>query len=280
MITSYPRYVLLLVACAFSAAFSSTVTAQTLVGLWRFDGSGSSQSDASGNGNTATAAGDAAWMNDTTSIASTAFDGSNGVFSFDGSGDYFQVTHSTSLALAGDLTLSAWVNASIAHTSGNGLALLSKVNASNTTASFQWAFTSFGHDLYRGNGSVSAHAFDGDTPTIETWTHWAVTMSGTSVTFYKDGTNVGTSTLSTTLGDTGHPLYIGRRPGLGDTFNGLLDDVAIFNGVLSQAEIQTIRSGDFSAFTAVPEPSTYALWIGLASTAAFVVRRRRKLVAQ
>ncbi|HUD83904.1 MAG TPA: hypothetical protein VMQ67_10395, partial [Candidatus Saccharimonadales bacterium] len=37
------------------------------------------------------------------------------------------------------------------------------------------------------------------------------------------------------------------------TWNGLLDDVAVFNIALSQSQIQTVMSGDFSAF--VPQPA-------------------------
>jgi hypothetical protein len=36
------------------------------------------------------------------------------------------------------------------------------------------------------------------------------------------------------------------------TWNGLLDDVAVFNIALSQSQIQTVMAGDFSAF--VPQP--------------------------
>jgi hypothetical protein len=37
------------------------------------------------------------------------------------------------------------------------------------------------------------------------------------------------------------------------TWNGLLDDVAVFNIALTQSQIQTVMSGDFSAF--VPRPA-------------------------
>jgi hypothetical protein len=61
-------------------------------------------------------------------------------------------------------------------------------------------------------------------------------------------------------------------------FNGILDDVAIFNRALTAGEIAAISRGDFSAFitAAVPEPTTGLL--ALLSVGALALRRRGRAV--
>lgn len=267
--------------CLVAALLTATASAQTLVGLWRFETTGSSQSDSTSNNNTATASGNAAWTNDTSNVASSPFDGSNGVFAFDGTDDFLTVAHSASIALAGDLTLAAWIKGG--SSTGDGHNILTKVSPSGTPASFIWTFKHTGlvPELTRGNGSTSATLSDDTALSTGTWQHWAVTMSGTNVTFFLNGSSVGSGTLSTTLGDTGRDLHIGMRTGFGNEFNGSLDDVAIFNGALGQSAIATIMTGDFSAYgVAVPEPGTNALIAGFAAAAfGIVVRRRQRLHA-
>ena len=64
------------------------------------------------------------------------------------------------------------------------------------------------------------------------------------------------------------PAPAGRIPGFQDgiligselaqpadrTWNGMLDDEAVFNIALSQAQVQTVMAGDFSAFITQPPP--------------------------
>jgi hypothetical protein len=69
-----------------------------LIGQWQFEGN---LNDISGNGNDATAQGDAAIENDP----------ERGLVAFlDGSGDYLEIPHSNSLNIIGDqITLASWV---------------------------------------------------------------------------------------------------------------------------------------------------------------------------
>ncbi len=61
----------------------------------------------------------------------------------------------------------------------------------------------------------------------------------------------------------------------GEFFDGLLDDVAVFDVALSADQVATVMGGDFSAFGGpVPEPSTYAL-AGLGALGVLLGARRR-----
>ena len=76
-----------------------------------------------------------------------------------------------------------------------------------------------------------------------TWTHLAVTYNGSTLTLYRDGVAVATSTVSGTLSPTSGTLQIGGSQ-FGEYFKGLIDEVRIYNRALSDTEIQTIYQQD------------------------------------
>src|SRR6266568_1078363 len=72
------------------------------------------------------------------------------------------------------------------------------------------------------------------------WHHVAATRGGETVTFYIDGGPAGTVTISGDSADNPVPVRIGTDgPGYdaASMFNGLIDDVRIYNRALSQGEI-------------------------------------------
>jgi hypothetical protein len=74
----------------------------------------------------------------------------------------------------------------------------------------------------------------------DTWYHAAVTYDGNKVMLYLNGeleTSKLTTSLNTMLDE--HGLTFGRRPGV-STWNGQLDEIAIYGRALSQPEIQAI----------------------------------------
>jgi hypothetical protein len=83
--------------------------------------------------------------------------------------------------------------------------------------------------------------------TVGTWQHLVVTwdggVSGAGVHFYINGVEPSYSTTKGTgslTDNSGSPFVIGGRPGASRTFNGLEDDVRVYNRVLSLPEIQAL----------------------------------------
>ncbi len=96
--------------------------------------------------------------------------------------------------------------------------------------------TESGEGLVFGAGFGNEVATGIDLP-LNTWTHLAGTFDGTTYRFYIDGQSVA---AAGTLGPThAAPLLIGGS-GTCATFEGLMDEVEIFNRALSTSEIQAI----------------------------------------
>lgn len=248
-----------------------------LAGLWRFNGAGGTQADSSGNSNAATTMNGAVWAFDATR--------NSGTMSFDGINDFLEAADSASLSITGDMSITAWINMTTLASGGQYRGVLAKdPTGSGNPAPYQLWFNQ-GNNLAgfgRGNGALSDFAFGstglGNVPVAGAWEHWAVSHTGTAVTIYRNGLTIAMADalINTTIADGNGTLIIGDRPGMQDmSFHGRMDDVAIFNQALTQAEVQTIMGGDFSAFgVPVPEPGTAT--VGLAALGVAFLRRRRK----
>jgi MYXO-CTERM domain-containing protein len=243
------------VAASLLLAASSQSQA-SLAALWRFDANTPTQPDATANSNTASLFGGTLWVLDGTR--------SSGTMSFDGINGLLQVADSPSISIVGDITISLWFNLTSAGSFGQWRGLVNKDGpGSNTAGPYQFwlnqnsPIAGFG----RGNGSSQDFVFTADTPSTGVWEHWAVTQSGTTVAIYRNGlpVSLADNTVSVATVDQNGPLIIGDRPGAEDmSFFGRMDDVAIFNHALTQTEVQTIMTGDFTAY-GVPEPGVAAL---------------------
>ena len=74
------------------------------------------------------------------------------------------------------------------------------------------------------------------------WTHAAVTYDG-SMKIYQDRVEVGSRSKSGSLDTNGTvPVWIGRNPDGYGPFDGVIDDVHIYNVALTQQDIQVIMN--------------------------------------
>jgi glucose/arabinose dehydrogenase/PKD repeat protein len=200
-----------------------------LVGAYGFnEGSGTTVTDSSGNGNYGTA---------TNTTWATA--GKNGkALLFNGINALVTVPDSASLDLTTGMTLEAWVDPST-------------LTSTWRTVVFKERPGGMLYALYASNGSANrpvGQVFLGnaerDAPgtssvSVNTWTHLAATYDGSALRLYVNGTLVTTLTVSGSLAATTNPLRIGGNSIWGEYFNGLIDDVRIYNRALTAAEIQS-----------------------------------------
>jgi len=198
---------------------------QGLVAHWKFDeGTGTSASDASGNGNTATLVNGPLWSAGRV----------GGALYFDGIDDNLIVANSGSLNLAGSFTLSAWVNP--ASTLTDFRSILVKNYRYYLYASVAG---------YCGNGSPVGGFSEATDNTVcqasplpaNTWTHLALTYDGATLTLYRNGVAVASQPASGALSPTTETLQIGASQ-YGEYFAGLIDEVRIYSRAQTATEIQ------------------------------------------
>ena len=92
-------------------------------------------------------------------------------------------------------------------------------------------------------GIAGAYEVDGRSQLpLNTWSFVAVTYDGATIRVYLNGTQISTSNRTTTMPVTAQPLRIGGDSQWGEYFNGLIDNIRIYNRALSAAEITTDMS--------------------------------------
>ncbi|MGB9669462.1 MAG: LamG domain-containing protein, partial [Anaerolineales bacterium] len=215
--------------------FNPLTGADTLVGWWKMNenswsGINGEVWDSSGKKNHGTAYGNA--------FPTTGYFKKAG--SFDGDNDYLEILDSDSLSITGDMTIEAWVKVND-YTTANGIV---GKTLNGIAAPYDYYLLSVsGIPIFcRGNGIDYACVQATNPVPTDSWHHLAVTMNGTTVTHYLDGKVNGSGTLSTTIVDADGALRIGNRDDLKTDFNGLIDNLAVYNyaksaaGILKDAE--------------------------------------------
>ncbi len=250
--------------------FSRPTGAQTVVGLWRFDeGSGTNVADSSGLGNNGTLQSDDGIL-PTWTPGMTGF-GSALLFTNDGAThDYVNIPASASLQI-GQTASDPWTITAWAYEESNsvsdyvasygrvlviddGEALQLESGASGDDEFYTWARANTEWQVAWGSVSSSV------TPLLGQWEHWAQVYDGTNLTLYLNGNEANGGAASTpitaAIGYAGYQggIHIGSELGqTGDrNWAGMLDDVAVFNGALTQDQVQKVMSGDFSGFMGGP----------------------------
>jgi glucose/arabinose dehydrogenase len=204
------------------------------------DGSGTSASDASGNGATGAITG-ASWT------ASGRF---GGALSFDGTDDRVTVGATSALNLTTG-TVQAWVRVD---TLGRWHGVIAKGNA-NSDPAHNYAIEITNGNLVNcviGNGS-SANVVTSTTQVAALqFYHLACTWDGAQLRLYINGVLNRSVSQTVTPAANSSPLYIGQYGGNVDRLDGVIDEVRLYNVALSQTQIQS----DLNTPVGTVEPPT------------------------
>ena len=181
--------------------------------------------------------------------------GFNGCYKFErNESDYMYISDSnqSDLDITGDITISAWVKLNQLPVMHNGtLPIVTKWEAESERRSFYWEFIgSNGNDLrfvYSDNGE---HITGTDTNTnniieqkdIGEWVHLVVTasVSTKNISFYKNSIKLSTInnfTDASSIYNGEANFEIGTYGHGSQFFDGLIDEVKVFNRTLSEVEI-------------------------------------------
>lgn len=211
----------------YSLSWRSGVPTSNLVGHWKLDESvAGTFVDSSGNGNDGIGAGGSGG-NNTPQPSTDVYSPHHSVRSvdFDGTDD----TIIMSSDIANLRSVSLWFNAD----SSTGFRRL-----------FQWG--SNGYSAYLSNGTYDLRIIynnndlaTGQTITPNIWNHFATTFDGETLRVFLNGIEIYTD--SENAHDAAKTFYIGSTIS-GQSWNGQLDDVHIYDTALSLAEIQQLAS--------------------------------------
>ena len=212
-----------------------------LVGHWKFDeGSGTIAYDASGNGNDGTLVNGPNWV-----------DGKRGgALGFDGSSNYVDCGNDESLNITDEITISAWIYPKGFHDHWPCIVSKGPSWESGVTLWMNWnGLISF---------AIAGQHYYFQYVDLNSWNHVVATfsLSDEKILVYKNGLS------SSPIGrNTALPGHDSMRVGISSPgtypsgygqFNGLIDDVRIYDRALSPEEIQDLYNYEYS--------SKYAIW--------------------
>jgi len=251
---------LCLISCALALELVLTsVAGAGLVGWWKLDdGAGTIAQDSSGNGNNGALQGNPQWV-----------DGQlGGAWQGDGTAVYIRVPHSESLMVNDAITVALWLNGGappdqvICKSDGTGTGWQSnyaiRLEDQAPARRINW----------RGRAVANQSLTSVSPLPNNEWVHLACTFDLSVVTnkIYINGALDAENTATLPLSPGSGNLYIGadQYPANGARwwFQGMLDDVRIYNQALPEGQIQAIMSGGGASypFASRPSPANGAIY--------------------
>ncbi|SEM24016.1 Concanavalin A-like lectin/glucanases superfamily protein [Syntrophus gentianae] len=248
---------------------SMTANAATLIGHWGFEeGSGTTANDSSSNTLNGTI-NNAAYTTGKVGSYALAFNGSN---------SFVEVAYSA-LLNPDTVSISLWFNPGSSQVMWADL--LDKGHGAGTTPYYggyvlQYhepvdgpPYTQGTINTGYGNGSTFPSMNTGSSYLDNTWHHLVAALGADGMALYVDNQLITSGAGQGAIVDNDSSLYFGRHRTLGRYFSGLIDDVQIYEGVLTADDVDRL----YSQGTTVPVPGAIFLFApGLACLAA--LRRR------
>jgi hypothetical protein len=201
---------------------TAVAVAPVLAGHWKLD---NNAQDSSGNGNHATLIGGPTWV---------AAGRIGGALSLDGVDDYVNCGKGATLNITDTITLAAWINPTDVANGRHNIYIAKgdhsyalKHNSGNTLE-----FFIYDGDWFTVNSVILTADFNG------AWHHVAGTYDGVQLKLYVDGVLVASRLRAGVIASTTFDVNLGRdAENTIRRYKGLIDDVRIYRGALSKAEI-------------------------------------------
>ncbi|MEI6900537.1 MAG: LruC domain-containing protein, partial [Bacteroidota bacterium] len=160
---------------------------------------------------------------------------------FNGTTAWIKMPNSTNLTFTNQYSVSAWVKAS-------------KQQTAKIIQKGDWDGLGLGQDLWNGwqtsvafsDGTSSLINWNSGLPVINQWYYLVGTYDGTTLKIYVDGVLKNSVTVSKNIRLNGRFISIGSDAGNQKFFQGLLDEVSLWNVALTSSQITTGRTTGFT----------------------------------
>jgi len=237
---------------------SHAIDAKNIIGIWRLDeGQGEVTKDSSGNGLDGTLMNGPEWV-----------DGKSGKgLKFDGEDDTVEIPNN---GLPEQYTVCLWIYPETEENmaGGDGQYGRSIFTSSKPGKYGVWVTIDLGKNVrfyaFEDAPGPADNSFvtDSDPISVNTWNHVAVTaINGGDSHVYVDGKDEGSFTNAGKADVTSEGYYLGDlRAGRKIAFMGIIDEVVMFDTVLSAAEIGTVMSRGLNALAVEPSDKLTATW--------------------
>jgi len=230
-------------ASVFGQTVPSYVPTNGLVGWWPFNGNAN---DESGNGNNGTVNG--------ATLTTDRFGNANKAYSFYSTNDFIEIQTNNGLLNSQNYTICFYYKTNLpGYTGFYPRAIISRTNLSNSPSNVYDNYC-----ILEGGGSISIN-YQGvgttfNTPSGSDWLNsvnndiWhllVVTVYNGQIITYTDGYLNKISTPQPAINFQNYPLRFGKsNHSYWSEFNGLLDDIGIWNRALTQAEITALYTAN------------------------------------
>ncbi|MHC4175343.1 MAG: LamG domain-containing protein, partial [Planctomycetota bacterium] len=209
----------------------SFTTSGRLIGWWKLDeASGGTAEDSSGSDHSGTLHGDPGWQPTGGKVG--------GALKLDGDGDYVKISDESDFDLTGQITVAAWIKArafdkerqAIVTKGGSAWRLHRNLKTDNIRFNITYG--------YEPSAVGKVNVNDGQ------WHHIVGAYDGAKVCLYVDGELDGSKKTSKSIMTNNEPVCIGENSEqTGRYWNGLIDDVRIYNYALSHDEVAAFYQG-------------------------------------
>ena len=209
-----------------AAGVTTLSTIPEMVAAYSFnEGAGTTVSDASGYGNTGTIA-NATW---------TTAGAYGRALMFNGTNARITIPDAASLHLTSGMTLEAWVNPSAVSSAWRDVIYKGTNNYDLEATSTTSGRPAGGATISSTNGwTIGTAALP-----LNTWTHLAATYDGTELRLYVNGVQVASQPRTGNILTSTSALEIGGNSVSGHFFQGMIDEVRVFNVALTPTQIQS-----------------------------------------
>lgn len=170
--------------------------------------------------------------------------------SFDGSDDYIEIPHDSSLVGTTQLSYSVWINPTSWSGSSINQVMAKSVHGGGASRAQMGIFSENNRLVGRAETADGQYEVFTPLPALSSWTHVVLVFDGNILTFYINGvaaTNVDATYTSSKLFDTttlianSDPLMISKRVGSSEYyFHGFIDEVLVMQSSLPAAFIKTM----------------------------------------
>jgi|GEM_PF-3350326 len=235
----------------------SYVPTSGLMGYWPFTGNAN---DVSGNGHHGTVNG--------ASLTTDRFSASNSAYNFNGSNNYIVVASTSSLSGYSDLTISAWIQIGAFPLGVQGIVTkwyqVSCTSSNANSDTYEGALSNNTVQFATNNNNLTGFTSPPvlSPALLNTWIHLVYTSSSSQgLTIYINGVSAATMFSPGNICASTNPLYFGTDyHGVSNTFhrffNGKIDDIGIWNRVLTLCEIQQLYTASTGTLNAVSSSSS------------------------